>query len=135
MGSSCDGTPNVDKDTLYLGYTANGDDRDYFRLDVPEAGTQVTVRLSHLGLDDDLVVFGPVPPPLRDAEALDVRAPGGGRPARPAAAHPGGHPGGARRRAGDGAPDGPGIGVLGVSDNRGLADEEVTFIVPEDADG
>ena len=28
-----------------------------------------------------------------------------------------------------------GQGVLGVSDNRGLADEEVTFVVPEDADG
>jgi hypothetical protein len=28
-----------------------------------------------------------------------------------------------------------GLGVLGISDNRGLADEEVTFIVPEDADG
>ena len=61
----CEGTPEVETDTLYLGYTANGDDRDFFRLAVPEPGTLVTVRLSHLAVDDDLVVYGDVPPPLR----------------------------------------------------------------------
>ena len=103
----CEGTPEVEKDTLYLGYTANGDDRDFFRLAVPEPGTQVTVRLSHLGVDDDLVVFGEVPPPLRQPKASTSTLQAGDVGTRPAAAQPGCHPRGARRRAGDSA-GGPG---------------------------
>jgi hypothetical protein len=129
-------TPNAVADKLYFGYTTHGTDLDTFQLEVPDPGTQVTVRLSHLDLDNDLVVFGPVPPPLRTPK-----------------------PSTSVLQAGDVGPDlqqrtqavipevlgdvpvtvpsylGPGIGLLGVSDNRGLADEEVTFIVPEDSDG
>jgi hypothetical protein len=128
----CEGTPEVQKDTLYFGYTANGDDRDFFRLDVPAAGTQVTVRLSHLALDADLVVYGDVPPPLRtpkgSTSALQVSDVSGSLQQRTQAITP--------EVLGDVPVTPPeGLGVLGVSDNRGLADEEVTFVVPEDSDG
>ena len=99
----CEGTPEVEPDTLYLGYTANGDDRDFFRLAVPEPGTLVTVRLSHLAVDDDLVVYGDVPPPLRQPKASTSSLQAARRRTRPAAAQPGGHPRGARRRADDAA--------------------------------
>ena len=128
----CEGTPEVEQDTLYLGYTANGDDRDFFRLAVPEPGTLVTVRLSHLAVDDDLVVYGDVPPPLRQPKAstssLQAGDVGPDLQQRSQAVIP--------EVLGDVPVTPPeGQGVLGVSDNRGLADEEVTFVVPEDADG
>ena len=128
----CEGTPEVEPDTLYLGYTPNGDDRDFFRLAVPEPGTLVTVRLSHLAVDDDLVVYGDVPPPLRQPKAstssLQAGDVGPDLQQRSQAVVP--------EVLGDVPVTPPeGQGVLGVSDNRGLADEEVTFIVPEDADG
>ena len=128
----CEGTPEIAEDTLYLGYTANGNDRDSFRLAVPEPGTLVTVRLSHLGVDDDLVVFGDVPPPLRQPKAstssLQAADVGPDLQQRSQAVIP--------EVLGDVPVTPPaGQGVLGVSDNRGLADEEVTFVVPEDADG
>ena len=125
-------TPEIQADTLYLGYTANGNDRDRFRIAVPEAGTKVTVRLSHLAADDDLVVYGDVPAPLRQPkgttsslQAADVSPV---LQQRSQAVIP--------EVLGDVPVNPPeGQGVLGVSDNRGLADEEVTFIVPEDSDG
>jgi Big-like domain-containing protein/peptidase C25-like protein len=129
-------TPQAGPDTLYLGYTANGDDRDFFQLQLPEGtepGAKVTVHLSHLEVDDDLVVYGPVPEPLRAPkpstsvlQAVDVPP---DLQQRTQAVIP--------EVLGDvPVDDGPeGTGVLGVSDNRGLADEEVTFIVPENAGG
>ncbi len=127
----CEGTPEIEADTLYLGYTANGRDRDFFRLDVPDPGTLVTVRLSHLGVDDDLVVFGEVPPPLRQPKSstssLQAADVGPDLQQRSQAIIP--------EVLGDVPVTPPeGLGVLGVSDNRGLADEEVTFVVPEGSD-
>ena len=54
----------IQPDTLYLGYTSSGSDRDYFQVQA-EAGEQLTVHLSHLNVDDDLVVYGPGIAPLR----------------------------------------------------------------------
>ena len=41
-------------DTLYLGYTSSGSDRDYFQVHA-DPGEQLTIHLSHLNVDDDLV--------------------------------------------------------------------------------
>ncbi|HET7046621.1 MAG TPA: PxKF domain-containing protein [Gaiellaceae bacterium] len=119
-------------DTLYLGYTPSGSDRDYFELPLPAAGTQVTVHLSHLHVDDDLVVFGPTVAPLRRP-----------KPAVGSTVAPNVTPDLQQRTQAiqpevladvpQAAP--PGQSVIGVSDNRGLADEDVTFIVPEHAPG
>ena len=92
----------------------------------------MTVRLSHLGVDDDLVVYGEVPPPLRQPKAstssLQTEDVGPDLQQRSQAVIP--------EVLGDVPVTPPeGQGVLGISDNRGLADEEVTFIVPEDSDG
>jgi Tol biopolymer transport system component len=119
--------PEAQADTLYLGYTSSGDDRDYFQVEA-EAGEQLTIHLSHLKLDADLVVYGPNIAPLRTP-----------------------HPAGAPVVAGDTSfaleqrtqsitPEAltdvlqsaiPGQSVLDVSDNRGLADEEVAVVSPE----
>ena len=90
------------------------------------------MHLSHLALDDDLVVYGPVADPLRQPKAstsvLQAGDVGPDLQQRTQAVVP--------EVLGDVPVDAPeGTGVLGVSDNRGLADEEVTFIVPEDANG
>jgi Tol biopolymer transport system component len=52
-------------DTLYMGYTPNGARKSYFKLPTPPAGTEVTFHLSHLHVDDDMVVFGQPSQPLR----------------------------------------------------------------------
>ena len=46
-------TAPIAADTLYMGYTPNGDRKNYFKVPIPAAGTQVTVHLSHLHVDDD----------------------------------------------------------------------------------
>ena len=116
----------VQADTLYLGYTSSGSDRDLFRVQAAP-GEKLTVHLSHLKLDDDLVIYGPTSAPLRTP-----------------------HPGGTQALAGDvpfdleqrtqsitpeALPDVPqdvvGQPVLDVSDSRGLADEEVAVVSPE----
>ena len=51
-------------DTLYLGYTSSGSDRDYFQVQAAP-GEQLTIHLSHLNVDDDLVIYGPTIAPLR----------------------------------------------------------------------
>jgi hypothetical protein len=122
----------VSPDTLYLGYTPNGTNRDYFSLPLPAAGTQVTVHLGHLSVDEDLVVFGPTVAPLRVpkpgtqptvAPLVDPSLQQRNQSIQPEALNdvPQAPP--------------PGQSVVGVSDNRGLADEEVTFIVPEHSPG
>ena len=123
--------PIIAPDTLYMGYTPNGGRHSYFRLPVPAAGTQVTVHLSHLHVDDDLVVFGTAPAPLRDpkpgassGEVPDIAAVLGQN---------------TQSIAPEVQTDVPqDIGIqqaLGVSDNRGLADEEVSIGTPEGAGG
>jgi hypothetical protein len=116
----------VQPDTLYLGYTSSGSDRDYFQVHA-NAGEQLTIHLSHLSVDDDLVIYGPSIAPLRTP-----------------------HPGAQAPAAGDvpfelgqrtqsitpeALTDVPQAAlsqpVLDVSDNRGLADEEVSVVSPE----
>ena len=57
-------TQPVAADTLYVGYTSSGSDRDYFQIHA-NPGEQLTVHLSHLKVDDDLVIYGPSIAPLR----------------------------------------------------------------------
>jgi hypothetical protein len=116
----------IEADTLYLGYTSSGSDRDYFQIHA-NPGEQLTVHLSHLKVDDDLVIYGPSIAPLRTP-----------------------HPGAQTPLAGDvpfalqqrtqsitpeALTDVPqsagGQPVLDVSDSRGLADEEVSAVSPE----
>jgi Peptidase family C25 len=117
----------IQADTLYLGYTSSGSDRDLFRVQAAP-GEQLTIHLSHLKVDDDLVVYGPTTAPLRTP-----------------------HPGALQPIAGDvpfdleqrtqsitpealtDVPQGAlaGQSALDVSDNRGLADEEVAAVSPE----
>ena len=129
-GEPGNGTPGsaqpIQADTLYLGYTSSGSDRDYFQVQA-NAGEQLTIHLSHLNVDDDLVIYGPNIAPLRTP-----------------------HPGAAAPFAGDvpfdleqrtqsitpeALNDVPqiagGQAALDVSDNRGLADEEVSAVSPE----
>jgi hypothetical protein len=115
-------------DTLYFGYTPNGNDRDFFQLPLPQAGTLVTLHLSHLHVDDDLVVYGPTVDPLREPKSgtATTVAPNTipSLQQRTQAIQP--------EVLAD-VPINPPTGqsVIGVSDNRGLADESVTFTVPE----
>jgi Tol biopolymer transport system component len=121
----------IQKNTLYLGYTPNGSARSYFKIPVPAAGTQVTVHLSHLHVDDDVVVFGPTAAPLRNPAGHVT--PLGGQQAADV-------PYSLQQKTQVITPvaqsDVPqaltGQQVLGVSDNRGLADEEVSVGTPED---
>ncbi|HET7856936.1 MAG TPA: C25 family cysteine peptidase, partial [Gaiellaceae bacterium] len=117
----------VQADTLYLGYTSSADDRDYFQVQAA-AGEQLTIHLSHLTLDADLVVYGPNIAPLRTPH------PG----AAPVVA--GDTPFALEQRTQSITPEAltdvlqsavAGQSVLDVSDNRGLADEEVAVVSPE----
>jgi MBG domain (YGX type) len=126
--------PVISPNTLYVGYTPNGGDRDYFRLPVPAEGTTVTVHLSHLKMDDDLVVFGAAPAPLRVPHAGSI--PLGGQPVADV-------PYSLRQRTQAITPEAQsditqtlnGQPALGISDNRGTADEEVTLGTAEAASG
>ena len=130
-GEPANGQPDTAQpaqpDTLYLGYTSSGSDRDYFQVHA-NPGEQLTIHLSHLKVDDDLVIYGPGIAPLRTP-----------------------HPGAESPSAGDvpfelgqrtqsitpeALSDVPqdavnGQAALDVSDNRGLADEEVSAVSPE----
>jgi Tol biopolymer transport system component len=123
--------PIIEPNTLYMGYTPFGTRKSYFRLPVPDAGTQVTVHLSHLHVDDDLVVFGSAPAPLRDPK------PGATPLAVPdVAATLGQNTQAIAPEVQTDVPQDIGsLQVLGASDNRGLADEEVSIGTPEGAGG
>ena len=118
--------PSAQDSTLYLGYTSSGSDRDFFQVQA-SPGEKLTIHLSHLHLDDDLVVYGPGIVPLRTP-----------------------HPGATQPFAGDvpfelgqrtqaitpeALRDVPqnalGQPALDISDNRGLADEEVSVVSPD----
>jgi hypothetical protein len=113
-------------DTLYLGYTSSGSDRDYFQIQAAP-GEQLTIHLSHLKVDDDLVIYGPGIAPLRTPH------PGASAPVA------GDVPFELGQRTQSITPEAlndvlqsaGGQSALDVSDNRGLADEEVTAVSPE----
>src|SRR5262249_16913945 len=95
---------------------------------MPEAGSRVQIHLSHMHADEDLVVLGPGEQPLRSS-------PLGAIPLGAIAT--GDTPVDLDQRAQALQPDTlhdvplgalpTGAAVLGVSDNRGTADEEVDF--------
>ena len=118
--------PPVQPDKLYLGYTSSGSDRDYFQVHA-DPGEQLTIHLSHLKVDDDLVIYGPGIIPLRTPHP-GAQAPAAGdvpfelgqrtQSITPEALN-------------DVPQDAVGQPALDVSDNRGLADEEVSAVSPE----
>jgi Tol biopolymer transport system component len=114
-------------DTLYLGYTSSGDDRDYLQVQAAP-GEQLTIHLSHLKLDADLVVYGPNIAPLRTPHPAAGQVVAGDTPFD------------LEQRTQSITPEAltdvlqgavAGQSVLDVSDNRGLADEEVAVVSPE----
>ncbi len=122
--------PAIAPATLYVSYLGNGKDVDYSTLHIDPlsapAGTRIKIFLSHLRSDDDLAVFGPVDAPLRSAPlgAMPLGAiPAGDQPVQLGEQN--------QQLAPDTAQDLPfgvlpaGDQLLGVSDNRGTADEEV----------
>jgi Tol biopolymer transport system component len=116
----------VQEDTLYLGYTSSGSDRDYFQVQAA-AGEQLTIHLSHLNVDDDLVIYGPTIAPLRTPHP-GAEAPAAGEVPfelgqRTQSITP--------EALTDVPQDALGQPALDVSDNRGLADEEVAVVSPE----
>jgi Tol biopolymer transport system component len=130
-GEAANGNPSnaqqIQADTLYLGYTSSGDDRDYFKVNA-QAGEQLIIHLSHLKVDADLVVYGPNILPLRTPHPAGPGVVAGDVPfdleQRTQSITP---------EALTDVPQGavPGQSVLDVSDNRGLADEEVAVVSPE----
>ena len=118
--------PTAQPDTLYLGYTSSGSDRDYFQVHA-DPGEQLTIHLSHLKVDDDLVIYGPGIAPLRTPHP-GAEAPSAGDVPfelgqRTQSITP--------EALSDVPQDAVGQPALDVSDNRGLADEEVSAVSPE----
>ena len=124
--------PAITPATLYVSYLGNGKDVDYSTLHIDPttapAGTRVKIFLSHLTSDEDLAVYGPVEAPLRSAPlgAIPLGAIAtGDQPVQLGEA--------TQSLSADTAQDLPfgtlpaGDQLLGVSDNRGTADEEVDF--------
>ena len=122
--------PPVSPATLYISYLGNGKDVDYSKLHIDPitapAGTRIKIFLSHLHSDGDLAVFGPVEAPLRSAPlgAIPLGAiAAGDQPVQLGEQ--------SQQLTPDTAQDLPfgvlpvGNQLLGVSDNRGTADEEV----------
>jgi hypothetical protein len=119
--------PSIQPDTLYVSYVGNGKDVDYSTLHIDQsiapAGSRIRIFLSHLHSDEDLAVFGAGQQPLRSAplSAIPLSAiPTSDQPVQLGQA--------SQPLAADTAQDIPlpaGKQLLGVSDNRGTADEEV----------
>ena len=130
-GEPANGQPDTAQpaqpDTLYLGYTSSGSDHDFFQVHA-DPGEQLTVHLSHLKVDDDLVIYGPTMQPLRTPHA-GAQAPFAGDV-----------PFDLGQRTQSITPEAltdvpqdavNGQQALDVSDNRGLADEEVSVVSAE----
>jgi Tol biopolymer transport system component len=64
--------PEVFNDSFYLSYLTSASDVDYYRFAAPPIGTVVTVHLSHLPTDYDLVVYGPPETQLRPSLSSSV---------------------------------------------------------------
>ena len=118
--------PPIQDGTLYLGYTSSGSDRDFFQIQA-SPGEQLTIHLSHLDVDDDLVVYGPDIVPLRTPHAGTTAPFVGDVPfvlgQRTQSITP--------EALRDVPQNAAGQPALDVSDNRGLADEEVAVVSPD----
>ncbi|MET1009440.1 MAG: C25 family cysteine peptidase, partial [Gaiellaceae bacterium] len=129
-GEPANGDPStaqpIQDATLYLGYTSSGSDRDFFQIQA-SPGEQLTIHLSHLDVDDDLVVYGPDITPLRTPHAGHTAPFVGDVPfvlgQRTQSITP--------EALRDVPQNAAGQPALDVSDNRGLADEEVSVVSPD----
>jgi Tol biopolymer transport system component len=54
--------PRLSSDTVYLAHLGTPGDIDYYRVPVSEAGQRISVRLTNLDADADLVLYQPVDP-------------------------------------------------------------------------
>jgi hypothetical protein len=129
---------SINQATLYLSFLGNGKDVDYYKLHVDPtaapAGTQIKLFLSHLHSDDDVAVYGPGEPALRGSGlgsiglgsiGLGSIAPGEqqvepGEASQPLQSDPAQDLPATALPAGD--------QLVGVSDNRGTASEEVDLV-------
>lgn len=58
--------PVAEPDVLYISHISSATDKDFWRIPVPEEpGSRIGVYLSHLGSDNDLVMYSPASAPLR----------------------------------------------------------------------
>jgi hypothetical protein len=59
---------------LYISHISSGTDVDFFRIPVPaEPGSRVSVLMSHLGNDNDLVMYKPASTPLSSIPLIPVQ--------------------------------------------------------------
>ena len=136
--------PSTPSGTVFLGYVSAPGDQDAFVLPTLPAGTKLTVRLAGMaaGHDDDLSVFGPGVPALHDSVgAAPLRV----SPLRVSPLRVSGVDDTTLDPSSDGTtagtepqPDVPvqppsGSTVLGVSANRGDAEESLAYTVPDGA--
>ncbi len=113
-------------DAFYLSYVSSSADGDAYSLPAPPAGSRVTINLSHLPVDFDLVVYGPggqvLVPVSSSAVPLDGQplADGGSAPTHTIDAVP-------AQILGD-VPIAEGRTVVGISANRTTQDDAVVFV-------
>jgi len=115
----------ITSDAFYLTYISSSADGDVFSLPAPPIGSRVTIHLSHLPVDYDLVVYGPRGQVLVDPSASAVPLDG-------QQADPVGAPTHAIDElpadAVDGVPIQAGATVVGISANRTSQQDDVTFV-------
>ena len=116
-------------DTLAIGHTSVPGQPSYLKVPVPPAGTRVSVLLSHLPIDADLVVYSPsgnstAPSsaplrsvPLRSVPLPDPGTTAGGTLSAPSALQ-------------NDVPVVAGLSLAGSSTQRGTAEEEVDLLSP-----
>ena len=63
--ATAESLPALEPGKLYLSYISGPTDVDFFRIPVPGEGYSVTVYLSHLASDNDLVMYSPVDSPVQ----------------------------------------------------------------------
>jgi hypothetical protein len=66
--------PILEPGVLYISHISSGTDVDFFRIPVPaEPGSRVSVLMSHLGNDNDLVMYKPTAAPLSSIPLIPVQ--------------------------------------------------------------
>jgi uncharacterized repeat protein (TIGR01451 family) len=66
--------PILEPDVLYISHISSETDVDFFRIAVPaEPGSRVSVLMSHLGNDNDLVMYKPAAAPLSSIPLIPVQ--------------------------------------------------------------
>ena len=66
--------PVLEPGVLYISHISSGTDVDFFRVPVPaEPGSRVSVLMSHLGNDNDLVMYRPAAAPLSSIPLIPVQ--------------------------------------------------------------